>query len=212
MNLKNMIAGTLIGIVSFFPVKAESQVNGNIKYLQTAEKESVLGSYVEAKALYKLPGNINGFSFVDFYKNERGYFGKTNLTKSLKGGLSAKVQNIYVNEPFTEAYLGFNYRIGEKDKYSISVDVLPVVINSEKDWKQNQRADYSVRANLPYDMTISNFGSWKFERLENPEWTFGELNITKHVGEVNFGYSGALNSDGDAAPTLEHRVSIGVNF
>lgn len=207
-NLINLILAAIIGLASLSGVKAS--IKGNIRYIQSEENAN---SYVEAKADYKLPGEIKGSTFIDFYKNKKGYFGKTSLEKEFGPKVRVRAEAAHANEPFAQAGLGANVVVPYIPKEIFAkISFIPLWFDVNGRVKDKVIAGYSVKINLPKGFKLKSFGEWNVAASDGVKWNYGEIDLGRKFSFVNVSYNPALKEDGDAVPSVEHRASIGVDF
>ena len=158
---------------------------------------------------YQIPGKINGYTFVDLYKNGQGYFGKTTLDKEIKYGIGPKAQIVHGNEPYTMEGFGINGVVPMPSKNTFAkVGFTPVWYSPQGRLSNRSIANYYIKSTLPKGFEISSFGEWNLTAKDGAKWAYGEIEIGKKIGKVKLSYNPALISDGDATPNLENRVAV----
>lgn len=182
-------------------------LGGNIKYFQSRQNEDC---YAEANTFYQLPGRISGFTFVDFHKNNNGYYGRTALEKEISHGLALKSQTIHNNDLAVQSGIGISAKMPMPKGTFATVSFIPLWLDNKGIVKDKATVSYFASMNLPYGLNVNNFGEWNVtDRLE---WIYGELQLGKKIGNVTLSYNPALNGKGNAVPKLEHRASISLSF
>jgi len=205
---KNLGLATAIGIASLIPMKAEAGLAGNINYIYSENNKS---SQVKTRAFYGLLFGARGFTYTNFY-NDGGYFGESFLGKAIKYGIGPKVRIVHVNEPLTQLGTGMEASIpGLPGGISANVNLYPLWFDKNGKLVNKTIVGYSGNASLPHGVKLSSFGGWDVAG-GNPKWIYGEIELGKKFGPVDVSYNPALIGDGDAIPTLEHRVAVGVDF
>lgn len=212
MKLRNLLIGVGITLGSIFlPKVADAQVTGNLKYVHSAD--GIERSYPEIYTFYKLPKEINGFSFMYFYNSGQGYFGKTILNKKIAGRIGIKSESIHINEPITQEGLGLTASVPYlPENASLSVDFLPFWFDKNGRIPSRSSVGYFGSVNLPANFQFSSFGKWVFGNGKGPKWGYGEAELTAKLGPFRVGYNPALIGDGDAIPRVEHRALVGIDF
>lgn len=191
--------------------RIDADVSGNIKYIQTTQESNSLGSYPEANVFYGLPRGISGYTFLDLYNHDGGYFGRTSWTKDFRDTdeLALKLEGNHINTPLSD--IGFGARVNiPKLPESIygNVSLMPFYFN-KKGVVTKSLFQYYATTNLPYNLNLSSFGEWN---LRNGQWEYGEVELAKDLGFFRAGYNCVLLNNSDAIPTLEHRASVIVDF
>ncbi len=210
--MNKLFAAGVAGLASFMPLeKAEAQVSGSAEYVQSENSES---SYARANAFYSLSKGINGFTFMELYRNGSGYFGKTYLDKKNSKGIGPRVMAVHAGEPLSEVGMGVNAVVPHLPKNVFAtVGLLPLWIgNDGKSVGDKAMAQYFVSADLPLGLNLSSFGDLDILADGGPQWDYGEVKLQRNFGPVFVGYNPVLLNDGDTIPRLEHRGIIGVNF
>ncbi len=219
MTIRSTLRG-LAGIVALgvaalalSPSKTNADVGGNIKYVQTSEESNSLGSYPEANVFYNLPKGISGYTFVDLYNHDGGYFGRTSLTKDFKGtdDLAIKVEGNHINAPLSDVGIGARLDIPNlPESVYADISLMPFYFDNNGNFIERKGLlQYFASTKLPLDLKLSSFGEWN---LRTSNWEYGEMELARDLGPFSLGYNGVLLNDGDWIPTLEHRASVIVDF
>ncbi|NQU98507.1 hypothetical protein HQ533_03500 [Candidatus Woesearchaeota archaeon] len=160
---------------------------------------------------YKLPGNISGLTFVDFY--DGSYFGRTILNRSVseKYGLNARATTKHTNTLHGTTGFGANIKVPNTPKgMSASVSVLPVWI--DKNGIENKNIlEAIVRQELPFGLKGSFVGRWEYSDSKI-SWSSGETDIGIKLGDYGISYHPSLCGNESAIPSLEHGISAYIHF
>jgi len=219
-TLRNIV--TIGGIIlsSLLPMKkAQAQVNGSMEYLLSEHSEN---SYPRLNLFYGDIEKVKGFSFLELYKNQKGYFGKTTLEKQIIPRVNAAAQIKYAGEPLTSVGLGASVNVVKTNNNSFfNFQALPVWIPKgfklNKDEFVNKKEvilGYSAKVNLPKDFFLFSFGQMNVNDKGGPTWCYGELTAGKKFKKWSVGYNPALVSKGQgkAVPKMEHRAYVSRDF
>lgn len=212
-NKKKVIIAALglAGLVAM-PSESHSQIKGNIE--ANISKEPL----VETNFFY---GNeklrTNGFTFLDYYFKDGGYFGKSTLNTKISKNLSAETQVYHINEPFSKAGIGMNYEVPIKNKdLSLNAAILPLWMNKEGNLiKNNVNAKYFISYNLPKGFSIKTFGQFAVNSKGGPQWKYGEIDLSKKLGENNkwvISYNPSLTNREGIVPKYTHRIALRRKF
>ncbi|MEK6933040.1 MAG: hypothetical protein AABW56_04590 [Nanoarchaeota archaeon] len=209
--MKKIIMPLLIGTSLLLSPKAKSQVDGSIEGIKSFEPKQ---SYMRPSTSYKLPLELEGFSFMEFYQDE-SYFGKTTLDKSIVGDLGVTGQAIH-GSGFDDKYgIGLSQVISTSEKAFLKVHVYPLWIDSKgKSVKDGTTLGYFGSLKLPFDLELSSFGDWKIGP-KGLEWDYGEISLEKKLTDkLSASYIPALKSKdkGGAIPRLEQRIGLKYQF
>lgn len=198
------------GALSVMPMQeVHAQVNGTVEHIQSEESEN---TYLRGNFFYGLPGGINGYSFVELYRGDNGFFGKTMLTKKLTDELGLKVEALHSNSPLTQVGVGACVDVPMPEGSSLNIKGLPVYFDENGVVDDKAVIGYSGSVKLPGDFKLSSFGEINVGAKGGPEWGYGEIFLGRELGNIIVGYNPALKNDGDLSPRLEHRVTVGVRF
>ena len=223
-TLRNLVtAGAVgLGVATGMPAeRAEAQVAGNVEYIQSEKNEK---SFARGNIFYGLPQNVNGFSFIEFYKNGDGYFGKTMLNRPIVSGLGPKVEGVHNGELLSRVGLGASFSVPGMPKGSYAnLGILPVWLSEEG---KRLQAQYAFGFKLPKGFYLSSFGEMNL-RAEprsvtsstgevntktGPRWGYGEAELTKSFGPFEVGYNMRLYDDGNASPKHQHGAVVTLNI
>lgn len=201
----------LAGAIYLSPKKAHADINGSLETIISEKKEN---SYARLNGFYQLPGKINGYTFLELYKNGNGYYGKSMLTKNIGKTFSVKGEVIHANDPMALAGVGIGVNVPTPKKAYANIKLLPLWINKSGKYVSNKVIlGYFAGADLGKGWNISSFGEVNLAAKDGPEWCYGEIALTKDIGKgVSIGYIPALKSKGKLAPKVEHRVGLQAKF
>lgn len=188
-------------------VKAKAQIDGDIEYIHSEFNKN---SYPRTNFFYELPGDTKGFTYLEFYKDDKGYFGKTSLEKKIDYGINSKVQIIHLNEPFNHIGFGFSAGITYPKKGIAKISFMPKWYNNHGKKKKKIILGYYGSIDLFKGFNITSFGEWNI--YDKPKWTYGEISLSKKIGDITISYNPSLRGKGDAVPNLEHRISAKIDF
>ncbi len=210
--IKELIMSAIIGVGSLMPVESlkAKEVFGSIEHIVSENKEK---SSEELNLFYSLPGNIKGYTYIDFFKNGT-YYGKTSLTRKINNKLGMKSQIVNSNNLFSRAGLGGYINIPFQSKnLSGNLSILPLWVNEKGNLMEDYlTAGYFISMKLPKEFKINFYGEWNVLAKGGPSWNYGEIEVEKNIGPICISYRPALIGKGDATPKLEQRVSIGFKF
>jgi hypothetical protein len=207
MNIKQFGKTTLIVAALAYANAISGQTS--INYIETNESKT---SHAKLKSNYTLLGNVNGFTFTNFYK-QFGYFGETEIDKGLVKGIGPKVKLTHANHPFSKATFGVSGIVPYMPKNTFTkISLLPVSVDNEGNLDDVMSANFLTSVNLPFDFNLSAFGGWNFDGNKKPQWNYGELDLSKKVSNFVIGYNPSLTNNGDFSPELNHRLRIGYAF
>jgi len=209
-NWKNIIIGGLFALASISPIKANA-LDGHIRYIHPIE--SPKGDYVELNTFYKLPFEINGFSWGDMYQGGDGYFGETNLEREVINGFNIKSQVQHNNTPINRVGFGISRQVPTPKGTFFKLSAFPIWYDREGRQKNTSEVAYFGEARLPYGFTLESFGDWNLADTEGVQWGYGELDLGRVVAKgVRLSYNPALLNKGDVIPRIENRVAVRINF
>jgi|SRR3989344_7659712 len=202
------VATVGLGLAGLMPTKkAEAQTSGSVEYIQSEKDEK---SFARANTFYSLPGKANGYSFIEFYRNGGGYFGKTMASRPIVSGLGPKVEAVHNGELVSRVGFGASFSVPGMPKGSyLNLGLLPVWISAEQ---KRMQAQYVLGVSLPEGFNLSSFGEMNLRAQGGPQWGYGEAELTKSVGPFDFGYHMRLYDDGDATPKPQHGLVVRLNF
>lgn len=202
------------GLASLLPIKnAEAQVSGNVEYIHSETKDN---SYPRLNVFYSLPNEIKGYTFAEFYKAGKGYFGRTNFNRygAITSGVGPRITIVHAGAPFTSAGFGVGAVVPFLPRnVSATVGIEPVWFDNEgKPMKNMNEIQYFANADLPLGFNINSFGNINVADQNGPQWEYGEISLGHNIGPFRVSYNPALFNQGNVIPRLEHRVAIGLNF
>jgi hypothetical protein len=218
-TLRNITAGVVLGACSLIPIKnANAQLSGSIDAVISSKHKK---SYMRPCLSYNLPWGVNGFSFLEFYKNAnegeaKPYYGRTKLTKEVIKGLGLRVDATHGSGGSNTYGAGLNVNL-PKDKILKNLYLTPFWVNGKLQKVENKTlAGYFASTKLPFGLEASSFGEWNLNGKDGVGWTYGEINIEKkfNKGKFSVAYNPALKNKGAGKPIprLEHRVTARYYF
>jgi len=222
MENKNTIKGiglaAILGAASLMPSTAEA-ISGGIRRVQSIDHEGskvTNNSYPELQMGYGLPFGVGGFTFLDFYGNKVGYFGKTALEKNIIEGVGVRTQIVHSNQAYGQQGFGLKANIPHLPKgISAKVYFMPAWTDQKgKNVKDKKMAGFSASAKLPLEFNLSTYGEWN---TQTRQWSYGEIELGRQIKLGNnesiiLSYNPALKNHGDMSPILEHRVALQIPF
>ena len=187
-------------------VHAQESLSGNIGVVRS--EQSV---YAEANAFYKPFSDVRGHTFMYLFDDNKGFFGKTTLSKEIGDVISLRSQAVHANDLVTKVGFGLEAKIPTPDGLVAKVNYVPF-------WKgsgaQDATTGYSIRAKLPKETYASGFGEVNLTHEKGVTWNYGELELGKNIGNTSFAYTMRLNSQGPgvATPRVDNGVAIRYRF
>jgi hypothetical protein len=206
--IKTVVSLVVAGQISIASPGGSMAAGNSAKFTQPMNGA---GTYLEVSTSYNLPGSIKGSTTVDLC-DTGGFFGGTSLEKPVSGGLNARLQMDHSNDLFTRAGMGARAVISSTKRIFAKVGATPVWSDGSGIVKNLSTLNYLVIISLPKGFSILNYGEWNLAAQGGPKWTYGEVNVTKQIGRVKVGYNPALLGDGDAMPSIQHMLSVEMEF
>jgi hypothetical protein len=210
MKKANKLAtGLLMGALALAPIKEGlSQIKGNVEKIFSQKKEN---SYVRLNAFYGLPLGINGYTFIEHYKDGKGYFGKSMLAKPITKNLAGKMEMIHINDPLSQAGFGLEATLPTPKGTTAKVKFLPVYLDDKGKYVKDKKVlGYFIFADLGKGFEFSGFGEYN---ADAKQWGYGEFELNKSLGKgIKIGYNPALMPEGKPLPKVEHRAKVQINF
>jgi len=205
-KIKKTIATGLAAISLYMPMKASAtDLDLGVRDIQGSDS-----AYTEVTAGYTLPESIEGFTFIDSF-DDGSYFGKTSLTKDIGLGDKIKSTIIHADDIYSSIGLGMS-RDYSSSLADLTVGFLPLWFDKEGDSLDQATLDYFVSVkDLPFGLDLTSFGEWIISE-GSAKFDYGEIMLSKKVGDITIGYNPALIGDGDSTPDVEQRISIGYDF
>jgi hypothetical protein len=206
-KVKQIVCSALLAGALLFPIKSFAKTTGSIDAIASEAKGA---SYLRLNGSYSLPGKVSGYTFLELYGGDKGYFGKTSLTKNIAGPLSATSEITHVNAPISQIGVGAKVAVPMPQKAYCTVKLLPCwVDNTGKHVDNKVIAGYAIGTSLGKGWSIGSFGEMNIGAKGGPQWGYGEVSVTKSVTkDLSVSYNPALKFSGTAAPKLEHRISM----
>ena len=204
MNLKKIIAITTLSTIGIISKGQNTEFLIKIPYNLHSK-----GLIIEPTAEYKLPLGIQGFTFVDLYKE--GYFGQTDLTKTV-GRINIRSRTIHNNELHTKTGIGINKDIELfNEKLYVSASILPLWFDN-KGFIKRQTADYFFSLKLGENWSLDGFGEWELTKGKI-RWVYGELDLGKDLDKFRLSYSPTINKNKfSKGVNIDHRVAASYTF
>jgi len=204
---KAIAAGLTIG-ACLSPMAKADEVSGDIGYIQSEDPKN---SYTEACMGYGLPGDVKGFTFMDFNTDpEKGYYGKSTLIRRVVDDLCARAQVVHGDEPFTKAGLGVEANVPMPKNTSAKIRFMPLWVDDEGIMNDYMEVEACLGANLGKGFSVGASGRIN---ANDGSWCTGGLTAYKDFGRFKVGYDGVLNKgDGKLDPVLEHRFAVRMCF
>lgn len=213
-TLKQILAVGAISLASVMPMEQTEAANAYVKFVQPVKGENK--SYLEPGMFYKLPGDVDVFSWVDI-DQKGGYYGESNFKKKINSKLNAKAQLNHPNSLMGRLGLGASINVPFLPKNAFAeITALPIFFNKDGQTIDRKEINYFVKIDLPYGIEASSFGEIIQENGGETKWGYGEIKIEKEIGNsgIKIGYNPALRNQGEGrmTPKVEHRISISANF
>ncbi|VVB79565.1 Uncharacterised protein [uncultured archaeon] len=189
-----------------------SPISGDIGVISDRNTKN---AYAELNAFYSLPGKVQGYTFVDQYQDHGAYVSKTALTRNLTDNLSARLQIVEADQPFTEAGLGLKYNLhGLPNGTFACLHAMPAWFNENGREHNVFKLGYFVSQDLPGNFYLSNYGEANLAAKAGPTWCYGEIELGKRIGNLKVAANVAMNgtADGKITPELEARLAVRGTF
>ena len=198
---------------ALLPMKAKSQINGNVEGIKSFEAGK---SYIRPNLFYDLPLGIKGYTFGEFYEDGDNHFIKTNLTKNIYGNFNARAQIINGTNLTDKIGIGPDVVIPTPEKIFAKMYFIPAFIDPKAKKIDNRSIlGYFVSADLPLGFKSLSFGEINVAGKNGVEWAYGEIGLEKEIlKDISLSYNPALRNDGvgKAVPRLEHRATAKYAF
>lgn len=211
--LRNILAGaTLFACTTFSKAEESNPITGNVKYFQGIESNN--DSYPEVNAFYTIPGNINGYTYIDRFRS--GFIlGETSLDKKIEGNLNAAVQIRHTDELISNVTAGIKYSFDVKNGYG-SINFMPLEISKDGRNTNQGTLDFAAGKFFSNGIAIETFGGWRYDwKSGEIQWDYGEVNATvpiKKNSNWKVGFMPALVNKGNKLPKIVPRVGIQFDF
>ncbi len=213
----------LVGLTSlnmlFGGLEARAQspkVSGDLSYFLSRESESTAqNSYAEVNHSTKLTDKVKLSGAMDFYNSSAGYFGKTSLDTSLGKGVSLRLQGVHGNDLLTQVGAGLSYALPMPNKTFALVRYLPIFTDTDGDKVDNKQiVGYYASASLPHGLNLWSFGEANIDGANGPQWAYGEVELSKNLGNLSVGANLQMNGQGAGkmTPELVPRVALRAKF
>jgi hypothetical protein len=190
-----------LGALSLFaPVKTnaqESNINANAEVIRANPNRL---SSVRANAFYELPGNVNSYTFADFYSDGDSFFGKSIHDRELIGRINAACEVAFGNGFPNRYSLGVSLNLPTPEGSFSSLKYLPLSANKEGIIRDTSIIGYTAGASLPLGLDLFSFGDHSIERGKF-KWGYSEVDITKPIGRnLELGVRGIFTGNGTSKP------------
>jgi hypothetical protein len=221
-GLRSLVASSLVGLAALTQGAfaqtnnaVQAKTSGDVTYFVSEEAKSTSqNSYAEINHSTKLPNGTSVSGFMDLYRNDAGYFGKTVVEQSLTDRLSLRSHVMHINEPLSQAGFGVSYRL--PTPIFAKVSFLPYFVDTKgQQVDDKQIAAYFVSANLPFNSKIFSFGEINVDGTKGPQWAYGEVELAKNIGSrLSVGANLQLNGQGAGKMTPEAvpRIAVRLKF
>jgi hypothetical protein len=233
-SLRSLTAGILAGLAGLVSiVSAEAQTSstnlttqtpasqiktsGNMAYF--AGTESKIGaptSYPEINHATTLPYQTRVSGFLDFYGDDKGYFGKTVIEKGLTENLNFRSHVEHINNPLSRVGAGLSYALpGMPKKTFAKLSYLPYFVDNKGEQVDNRQiVAFVAGANLPYNLSLLTFGEINVDGANGSQWCYGELELAKSFGRFSIGANLQLNGKGTGkmTPEIIPRIALRAKF
>ncbi len=206
---KSILFATLLTLL-LGGARSKAQVDANVEAIKSFKPEK---SYIRSNMFYKLPLDIKGYTFMEFYPDESN-FGKTTISKDVVDKVGIMSQAVH-GTGFDDMYgLGIKTELPMPEKGFAEVYIAPVWIDSKGKHVENRNvAGYFATISLPLDLQLSSFGEVNLAGPSRVEWNYGEISIEKPIDKhLSIAYNPALQPEGGLVPSLEHRVTAKYTF
>jgi hypothetical protein len=169
-------------------------------------------SYGRTNAYYKLPGEINGYTFLEVYSDGDSYFSKTALTKNIVDAVSGMVQTVNGSGFNDQVGVGASVVIPTQEKTFAKAYIIPAYMSSDGKLVENKAiTGFYAETEITPTLKASAFG--EINIAGKPQWTYGEINLEQKLGEnISASYNPALNGKGNLLPQIEHRIAVKYTF
>jgi len=216
-NLFRGIRSTLVAAVlsgTAATASATPLLSGNIEHIQSTQEQKG-GSYERFNGFYKLPGEVKGYTFGEFYHDGTNFI-KHNLSRKVAGPVSLASQIKSVNEPLTDAGLGLQVAyFGKSGSYAVA-KLLPLWMNKEGNSVKNREVlGFAIGTDLGSKVSVGIFGEINLKAKSGAEWAYGECSVMYKVNkDWSFGYNPALRNKakGSVIPRMESRFALQRKF
>lgn len=186
---------------------ANTQVktSGDITYFAAkTSKIDAPTTYAEINHSTTLPYSTRISGFLDFYRDQNGYFGKTIVEKSLTDNLSLRSHVMHINEPLSQVGVGASYVVPTPKGTFAKLSYLPLFVDTKGNQVDHKQiAGYFVCADLPWNMNAFSFGEINIDGKGGPAWSYGEVEVAKKFGKISVGANLQLNGKGAGQMTPE---------
>lgn len=210
-KLKNIGLAALVAGAMTLPTKSYGQTPTlKVNYIHPVTTED---TRVRPEMTYGLPDDVKGYTFIDFYTQHEDYFAKTFLSKEVVGGLEATLEVIQGNNFTDQVGIGTKYNLPLGENAYGNVKLLPVYVDMGGEFQKDKVVTGFLVGTTVYvpvvgDVDICAFGEINLAAKGGPQWQYGELSVTKDLGNVEFGLSVDLNGKGKLLPQAAPGLKI----
>jgi len=194
----------------------KNSISGNLEYIHS---EDNAWSYPRANGFYDLPGKGSGYTWMEFYKGGKGYFGETNVNYPGMKGFNPAMQIQHCNTPISRIGFGLSKQVPTPKGTYLQLTALPVFVDKEGVQENTSEIGYFLSADLPLGFKATSFGDINLREKGGAKWQYGEATLEKSVGPFTFAYNPVLEIKPDAKGfqrtfphRVQHRGAIRVNF
>lgn len=163
-----------------------------------------------------MPGDIKGFTFIDFLEDGDKYYGETTLNREIKYGIGPRSQITYGTNFHNKFCIGARVDVPKLPKrVSAHVFAMPWWFARSKELRNKSTVGYSLSIKLPYNLFVNHFGEWNLNaKGGKTDWDYGELMAGIKFSDFTLIYNPSLKKQksGGPKPKLEHRLSLGYWF
>ncbi len=212
-GLRSLVASSLVGLAALTEGAfaqtnqvTQAKTSGDVTYFVSEEAKSPSqNSYAEINHSTKLPNGTSVSGFMDLYRNDAGYFGKTVVEQSLTDRTSLRGHVMHINEPLSQVGVGASYRLPTPKGTFAKVSFLPYFVDTKGEQVDNKQiAAYFVQATLPFNSQVFSFGEINVDGTDGPQWAYGEVELAKNIGSrLSVGLNAQLNGKGAGERTPE---------
>ncbi|MBU1201874.1 MAG: hypothetical protein KJ583_07600 [Nanoarchaeota archaeon] len=170
-------------------------------------------------AFYTLPGDINGYSFIEFENGD--HFNRNILSKHIYSGVKARMDIKNGSHFKTNAGIGLRYDLSaDYDNLNISggVKLLPVWFNNEGHIENLGTVTVSAGTKLKLSdevaAKLSAFGEINYNAKGGPEWCYGEWKASVESGKFDVGVGGNLfkKKPNSIIPQNQFKINVTYRF
>lgn len=203
-----VLSCAMLGTASY----AQSEEKEKTKNLSlTTNVEHVQGSdpYLDVNFMFKLPRDINGFTFLYAKEGKGFYFGKTSLSKEINEYIAPRAEFIHTDKRAVAsvgigAQTDFNIPNGK-----IFVKALPFWVDTDTgEMQKKSTIGYFGGARIWRNFFAEGFAEWN---VQTGDLGYGETRLVYKSNGFHVGYEAGMikKEDGGIFPNLDHRIIAG---